>query len=270
MVCKGYADRMKHGRILMRLNRLNDMEQYIIEKETVSLEHLADHFQISMNTVRRDLNELLQRGRISKVYGGVSTSPQTAPLPMSVRSAKNNDAKQKIGRIAAGLVKDGDTIFLDSGSTVLCILPHLASRKNITVITHSLSVMYEAAKYPSIQLISLGGLYNHTTSSFVGISTLDALSTITPRAVYIAATGVSLERGLTNTTYFEAEIKRKVVQNCDRIILMADYSKFNYSSTISFYHFEDLSTIVTDRKPPGKYLEAARQNHISLLYEDVS
>lgn len=254
----------------MRLNRLNDMEQYIIEKETVSLEHLADHFQISMNTVRRDLNELLQRGRISKVYGGVSTSPQTAPLPMSVRSAKNNDAKQKIGRIAAGLVKDGDTIFLDSGSTVLCILPHLASRKNITVITHSLSVMYEAAKYPSIQLISLGGLYNHTTSSFVGISTLDALSTITPRAVYIAATGVSLERGLTNTTYFEAEIKRKVVQNCDRIILMADYSKFNYSSTISFYHFEDLSTIVTDRKPPGKYLEAARQNHISLLYEDVS
>lgn len=254
----------------MRLNRLNDMEQYIIEKETVSLEHLADHFQISINTVRRDLNELLQRGRISKVYGGVSTTPQAAPLPMSVRSAKNNDAKQKIGRIAAELVQDNDTIFLDSGSTVLCMLPHLASRKHITVVTHSLSVMYEASKYPSIQLISLGGLYNHTTSSFVGISTLEALSTITPRAVYIAATGVSLEHGLTNTTYFEAEIKRKVVQNCDRVILMADHSKFNYSSTISFYHFEDLSTIVTDKKPPKKYLEAAKQNNISLFYEDFT
>ena len=254
----------------MRLNRLNEMEQYIMEKETVSLEHLAERFQISINTVRRDLNELLKRGRISKVYGGVSAVSQAAPLPMSVRSAKNNDAKQKIGRIAAELINDGDTLFLDSGSTVLCMLPHLASRKNITIITHSLSVMCEASKYPSLQLISLGGLYNHTTSSFVGISTLEALSSITPCAACMAATGVSLEHGLTNTTYFEAEIKRKVVQNCGRVILMADHSKFNYSSTISFYRFEDLSAVVTDRQPPKEYMEAAKQHHTALLYEDFS
>jgi len=254
----------------MRLNRLNEMERYIIDEKTVSLEHLAEHFQISINTVRRDLNELLERGHISKVYGGVSAISSVTPLPMSVRASRNNDAKQKIGRIAAGLIRDNDTIFLDSGSTVLCMLSHLASRKNITVITHSLSVMYEASKYPALQLIALGGLYNHTTYSFVGISTLESLSSIAPRAVYIAATGVSLEHGLTNTTYFEAEIKRKVVQNCDNIILMADNSKFDYSSTISFYPFENLSTIVTDKKPPKKYMEAIRQNNISLLYEDLS
>lgn len=249
----------------MRLERLNDMEQYILKQGTISLDNLANHYQVSVNTIRRDLNEVIERGRVRKVYGGVSVVPEAAPLPMSVRSSKNSDAKQEIGRLASELVHDGDTIFLDSGSTVLCMIPYLAQKHNVTIITHSLSVMYEASKYPGIQMIALGGLYNQTTSSFVGISTLEALSNIATNTIFMAATGVSLERGLTNTTYFEAEIKRKVVQCSHKVILMADNSKFGYSSTITFYNFEDLYAVVTDKKPGQEYMEVIQKNNIQLL-----
>ena len=251
----------------MRLDRVNNIEQYILEQGTVSLENLSSHFQVSTNTIRRDINELLERGKIRKVYGGVSAAAEILPLPMAVRSARNNTAKQEIGRMAADLVNDGDTIFLDSGSTTPHMLSHLAKKNNVTVVTHSLSAMYEASKYPTLQVIALGGLYNNTTSSYVGVSTLEALSRLAVNAVFIAATGVSLERGLTNTTYFEAEIKRKVVQSNSKIVLLADSSKFDTSSTITFFKFEDLYAVVTEQKPSSKYMDIIRKNNIKLLTE---
>ncbi|MGO5052527.1 DeoR/GlpR family DNA-binding transcription regulator [Lachnospiraceae bacterium LCP25S3_G4] len=253
----------------MRLDRLNSMEQYILQQGTVSLEDLASHFQVSTNTIRRDLNELLDRGHIEKVYGGVSSLSDPTPLPLSIRTSKNSISKQVIGELAARMVNDGDTIFLDSGSTTPHILPHIANKQNITIVTHSLSAMYEASKYPTLKVIALGGMYNIATSSYVGISTLEALSCISISAVFIAATGVSLERGLTNTTYFEAEIKRKVVHSSNKIILMADHSKFDDSSTITFFDFKDLFAVVTDQKPTKPYMDVIQRNNIRLLYSDI-
>ncbi len=251
----------------MRLERINDMEQYIIENESVSLERLASHFNISVNTVRRDIRELIERGQIKKVYGGVSSirDDKNTPLPIAVRTAKNSASKQMIGELASSFVQNGDTIFLDSGSTVVCMLPYPAKKENITIVTHSLSAMYEASKYPSLKMIALGGFYNQTTSYFVGISTLEALSEISTDTIFIAATGVSLERGLTNTTFFEAEIKRKVVQRSDRVILLADSSKFDHAATISFFDFSDLYAVVTEKRPPQKYMDSIAQNNIRLL-----
>ena len=253
----------------MRIDRLIEMEEYILSEGNVPLENLANHFMVSVNTVRRDVNELIKRGRIRKVYGGVSAITEndtdTTPVPLQVRSVKNSTAKNIIGRLAADMVSDGDTIFLDSGTTVACMVPYLAEKTNVTLITHSLNVMYEAAKYPSLNIIALGGYYNHATNSYSGISTLDPLSAISANAAFIAATGVSLEKGLTHTTYFEAETKKKVVACSDKIILCADDSKFDTASTLSFYQFNDLYAVVTNREPEQKYLDAIRYNGIRLI-----
>ena len=252
----------------MRLDRVNDMEQYVLEHGTASLEELAGAFQISLNTVRRDVSALLGRGRIRKTYGGVAALETSGPVPMAVRASKNREAKQLVGRLAAQLVSDGQTIFLDSGSTVLAMLPHLAGRRNVTIVTHGLCAMYETSKYPNLKLLSLGGLYSPPTNSFVGISTLDALDRISIDTVFVAATGVSLERGLTNTTFFEAEIKQRVVQRSRSVVLLADHSKFDAVSTISFFDFEKLTAVVTDRQPPAPYLDCVRIHHIELLCEN--
>ncbi len=249
----------------MRLDRLNAMEQYVIEHGTASLEELATVFHISTNTVRRDLIDLIERGTITKVYGGVTANGSVKPEPFAARAERLAHEKQLIGRLTADLVEDGMSIFLDSGSTTACLLPYLADKQNVTVITHSLTALYEAAKYPSLRVIALGGLYNGSTASFVGASTLEALSHMAIDLVCIAATGVSLEGGLSNTTFFEVEVKRAVTRRSERVVLMADHSKFDHNALLSFCRFEDLYAVATDRKPDARYQNVIEQNGIRLL-----
>ena len=251
----------------MRLDRLNAMEEYILERGSVSLTDMKAHFNMSTNTIRRDINELIKRGHIRKVYGGVTAITTETPLPVSYRRARNQEGKERIGELARQYVHDGEMIFLDSGSTVLYMLPYLKDMTDLTVVTHNLSAMLEVAKYPNIKLISLGGMYNASTSSFIGITTEEALQRYNFGTVFMCATGVSLEKGLTNTTYVEAEIKHRVVEGADKVVLLADHTKFGTSSTISFMPFEDLYAVVTDRKPDPDYLEVIEKNHILLSYD---
>lgn len=253
----------------MRLDRLNSMEQYILEKGTASLEDLAGHFSVSLNTVRRDISELLERGQIKKVYGGVAALNVKTLLPLPVRAERQHQEKQAIGRFAASLVKDHSTIFLDSGSTTVNILPYLAEKSGITVITHSLSALYEAAKYPEISVIALGGQYSSPTSSYVGANTLELISNLSIDTVFIAATGVSIENGLSNNTYFEAEIKRCVTRRSKNTILLADHTKFDRDALISFCELSRLSAIVTGEPLSAAYERFAEENHIALHYAGV-
>ncbi|MBR7082170.1 MAG: DeoR/GlpR transcriptional regulator [Oscillospiraceae bacterium] len=252
----------------MRIDRLNSIEKYVIKHKTASLEELASSFGVSMNTIRRDVKQLLDRGALQKVYGGVSI--KTEPLgqvfqPFAQRSSRNVNEKELIGKLAASLVDDGSSLFLDAGSTTPHILPHLSEKSDITVITHSLTAMCEAAKYPNLSAIALGGLYYQHTSSYVGISTLDALEKMRINTVFIAATGVSTDHGVTNSTYLEAEVKRKVVKCGSRVVLMADHTKFDRSSPITFCDFSDLYCLVTDRMPPKEYVEVLKSNNVLLL-----
>lgn len=249
----------------MRANRLNEMEQYILGKENVSLEELSVEFHVSMNTVRRDVAELLNHGNVRKVYGGVSSNLVSRPLGFSVREQKNIEAKRIIGQLASRMVSDGSSIFLDSGSTTPKLLRHLSEKNGVTVITHSLTALSEAATLPNLNVIALGGIYTPSTSSFTGISTLDSLSRLSIQTIFISATGVTVESGLTNSTYMEAEIKRNVVQRGNRVVLMADQSKFGHSAVISFCHLEQLYAIVTDKMPAQPYLDVIERHGIKLI-----
>ena len=249
----------------MRTDRLNEMEQYILKNVSASLEELTQVFSVSMNTVRRDVQQLLQRGLIRKVYGGVEAMNQAEPLPMSVRAASCREEKQLIGQLAATLVPDHTSVFLDSGSTTPQILPYLAEKKGITVVTHSLTALYEASRYPNLKVINLGGVFNTDTASYVGMSVMEAIEKFNVQTVLIAATGVSLERGLTNTTYLEAEIKRCITSKALNIILMADHTKFDKTAVLTFCPFRKLSAVVTDQKPDDKYIEYMESNGITLL-----
>ncbi len=223
-----------------------------------------------MNTVRRDVADLLGRGRLKKVYGGVSAEARQIPvLPFSERAQRNEAAKQTIGRLAASLVGDNMSIFLDSGSTTMRILPYLAEKRNVTVITHSLTALNEAAAYTDLHTIALGGLYNPSTSSFVGPNTLNNLGKMAIDLVFLSATGVTLERGLTNTTYFEVEIKQTVAEQNQNLVLMADHSKFGNNALLSFCAFERLSAIVTDQPLPDKYRPVISRFGIRVLTPEL-
>lgn len=249
----------------MRVDRLNTIEEYILFNGNVSIEELSDHFNMSVSTIRRDLSEILQRGKVKKVYGGVSAIAEDAFAPLSERAKINTNAKKKIGMLAAKLVDENSTIFLDSGSTVPCILPHISCKQSVTIVSHSLAALTEASHYEFANIVCLGGIYNQKTQSFYDMDSFSDISRLRLNKVFIAATGVSLEKGLSNSTYMEAEIKRYACDQGDKVILMADSTKFKTSAMISFFKFENLYAVVTDKRPPKECMEIIESNGILLL-----
>ena len=250
----------------MKVSRLNSIEQYVISRETVSIDELCEVFGVSKNTIRRDLNELEQRGHITKVYGGVTATVPSGAVPTPIRSGLNQIDKSLIGRLAAEEVADGDTIFIDSGTTTLCLLRFLVAKKRITIITHSLGALSEASKYDN-HIISLGGIYSPTTDSFVGLSAIEALSSMRINKAFMGATGVSLTAGMTNTTFLEAEIKRAVVHRADNIYGMVDSSKIGKEAIVTFCHLKDLTAFITDCEPPKEYVDLCNAENVKLRYE---
>lgn len=251
----------------MKISRINAIEEYVLSRKTVTIDELCEKFNVSKNTIRRDLNELEVRGHITKVYGGVTASTPQEVMPLPVRAGLNLQSKELIGRLAAREVHEDDTIFVDSGSTAVCILHHLSHLKKVTVITHSLTAMIEAAKYDNISLISLGGIYSPATSSFVGISTQEALNDLRISKAFMGATGVTVESGMSNTTFLEAEIKRGVVAHASQIYLMADNSKLGHDAVITFCRLSEATVLITDRRPSEKFVDFCRVHGVRLCYE---
>lgn len=255
------------GVLALKISRLNSIEQYVIARETATIDELCEAFNVSKNTIRRDLNTLEARGHIAKVYGGVTAISSPGAVPSPVRSSLHSSDKALIGRLAADEVEDGDTIFIDSGTTTVCMLKFLATKKRITIVTHSLGALAEASKYEHLNVISLGGIYSRPTDSFVGLSAFEALSSMKINKAFMAATGVSVEAGMMNTTFLEAEIKRGIVQRAAHIFLLADNSKLGRDAVISFCRLEDLSGFITDRRPPDPYVRFCESHGVRLRYE---
>ena len=152
----------------MKARRLQQMALYIAEHKSATMEELQTTFDISMNTVRRDLAELVADGSVEKVYGGVRAKQSVSGfLPYDQRSLKPSHAKRASCSKAAELVHDGDIIFIDSGTTTIHLVEALKDR-SITIITNNIEVMMAAVDYPSIRLIMLPGELQRSTHSLTG------------------------------------------------------------------------------------------------------
>ena len=176
----------------MRISRIDQLEQYILEHKSVSIDTLCEVFQISKNTVRRDLDVLLTRGNIEKVYGGVIASESSMAIPeltsFNERNIKNREAKNRIAALAASYVREKDIIFIDTGTTTVNIIDHLSHLSNVTVITYSVQVINHAMSFPNINLISLPGKLKRDTASLVGTSCTDFLKDFNIMRAFMACT----------------------------------------------------------------------------------
>ena len=142
----------------MRADRIDRLEAYILEQRSVSLDQLCQVFGISKPTLRRDLEALMPRRTIEKVYGGVvAIAPKNALAEgltsFSERNIKNADAKARVARLAADTIEDNDVIFIDTGTSTLGIAEHLAGISNLTVITNSLLVASKLLAYDDVRTI---------------------------------------------------------------------------------------------------------------------
>lgn len=240
----------------MREDRLTRMEAYIRDHKSVSLDTLCQEFNVSKNTVRRDIGEIVARTDIRKIYGGVSVQYNKIPPPFAERSTINLEDKDRIGRSAAALVEDGDIIYVDSGTTTCRMIDYLQGRKDVTILTHSLDVINRAVSNPELEIISLSGTLNRKTLSFTGQSTIDVLQTCNISKAFMAANGITVQNGATQSTSIEFAIKKSVVDRSDRIYLMVEGRKFGAVSLLTYCPLKKIDTIVTETLPSPDFQEA--------------
>jgi len=246
----------------MKTRRLRDIETYIHSRKNVTLDELCLTFDVSKNTIRRDINQILQKGSIEKVYGGVVSAEKL--ISFENRNVERRNEKAEIGRLAAEYVEDHDLIFIDSGTTTCTMMNFLKPDRHLTILTNSLDVINSAAAMPNVHLLVVGSTYKRSTRSFVGVDDMRALEKYNVNKAFMSATGVSLAHGLTNSDLLEHEIKKSIASRAQQRILLADPSKFGRSTLLTYAAFSDLDVLVTSEGLPDEYAEACRSHGIAL------
>lgn len=249
----------------MKAGRIIEMEKYILSRGAAAMEELQQYFGVSMNTIRRDVAELIEKGSVSKVYGGVCVKHGNSPLtPYDIRLGSHQEAKLSIGQRAASLVQDGDVIFLDSGTTTLRMIDFLSEIKDLTVITNNLEAILHALPYENMRIITLPGELRRKTNSFTGTDAVRCLMHYNVRTAFLAATGVSLS-GATNSSALEYEIKQAAVENSGRNVLLIQQDKFGVTGLMTYAPLNAFDTIVTDALPPQAYVDRCREQGVRLM-----
>lgn len=227
---------------------------------------IVQQFAISEATARRDLETLASQGKAQRVHGGVISVEQAPPeLPILDRESEQADEKARIGRAAAGLVADRETVFLGSGTTVLEVARNLRDRKQLTVITNSLPVLNTLAGLKEITVISLGGMLRDSELSFIGHITEQALAEVRVDKVIVGTRGLSLEHGLTNDYLQETLTDRAILKIGREVIIVADYSKVNRVATALLAPLDAMNTLVTDANADKKFLQAIKKQGIQVV-----
>lgn len=241
----------------MKASRLKEIQDYIINKETVSMEDLCSKFNISMNTARRDIGELVTSGIVKKVYGGVTVCSRP-PVQLNEGSVKNREVKIRIAERAAEYVCDGDIIYIDSGTTTAHMIKYLKD-KTITIITNNLNIIVAAVPFNNIDIIAIGGNFSRKTNAFNGFNNSLILKDFNINKAFLSTIGISIENGLTNEIPLEYQIKKAVVEKSSNIFILADNTKFNVSSMLTFCELQKVDCLITDKEPPSNFVEHFQQ-----------
>jgi DeoR/GlpR family transcriptional regulator of sugar metabolism len=204
---------------------------------------LAQRLDVSEMTVRRDLAHLAREGKLIRVHGG-AVSVREEP-PFAETAVERLAEKERIGRAAAGLVRDGQTIMIDIGTTTLQLARQLRHRE-LTVITSSLAVLEELEPCDGIELIALGGLVRRNYRSLVGVLAEDMLRQLTADISFLGASGIRPDLSIMDTTMVEVPIKRGMIAAADRVVLLTDAAKFSMAGTVRVCGADELHALVTD------------------------
>jgi DeoR family transcriptional regulator, myo-inositol catabolism operon repressor len=251
---------------MIKNNRINKIEEYIIEHKSVSLDELMNVFNVSKNTIRRDVQELVERGDFKKVYGGVAVNDDNRAKLESFqdRQVRNQAEKEIIGKAAANYVEDGDIIFVDSGTTTIEMIEFI-NKKEVTIITNSLDFIVRALPYENLNVITAGGILERKTNSFGSLKYMDILNAYNIKKAFMASTGVSLLNGVTNASPLESELKASVVNRSSEVFLLVDHNKFDKYGLMTYCKLDKIDYLITDRMPNEVYQNYIEKSETQLI-----
>lgn len=250
-----------------RLKKSERRRQILLElklRPHVRISELASRFNVSTETVRRDFDALANDGLVARAHGGASAPSQGHYPSLDERAHARVEERERIGRCAAALVLDGETVMIDSGSTTIEMARALAWwGTSCTVITNSIPVAMTLG-HGAAEVLLCPGEYLSAESAVVGTETLEFLNKFHVDRVFIGASGFTTE-GPSETVRGFAAVKRAMLRRGDRRHLLIDSEKFGVKGLAQVGDLTDLDCVVVDRKPEGALLTALRAGELEVL-----
>jgi DeoR/GlpR family transcriptional regulator of sugar metabolism len=251
---------------MLAIERRNKILTILQKENRVLVSDLSKAFDVTEETIRRDLEKLEQEGFAKKTYGGaIATENAYTDQPFTVRKTSNVLKKQAIAEIVASIVQDGDHIMLDSSSTSGYIAKQLKNKKNLTIITNSVEILLDTSEITGWKVISTGGLLREGSLSLLGHQAEQVVSNYHVDKAIISCKGVDLERGISDSTELEAYIKQQMIASANTTILAVDSSKLEKTSFIKICDLGKVDVIVTDEVPDEKWNEVLATKNVELI-----
>jgi DeoR family transcriptional regulator, galactitol utilization operon repressor len=229
------------------LDNLKDREKTIVrllaEEPLLSVNDLSERLGVSVVTARSDMDSLADKGYLVRVRGGAL--PAFHP-DIVARQQSNTEAKRRIARAAAEMVRDGDSIMIESGTTTALIARFLLGKKDLKLVTDSTLILPYVRANPMVSLAFVGGIFRPATESMVGPVTIAELSQFHVDIAFVGADGVSCEHGLTTNFVEAAEVSRTMARHCEKTVLVVDSSKFGKRGFTQVMPLKEIDVLITD------------------------
>ena len=235
----------------------------------LSVSKLSGMLSVSEVTIRTDLTQLAKEGKVLREHGGAQLLEERVRQEYSfqTRKSQNFELKNKIGIAATKNVQPGDSLLLDSSSTVLAMANALRDREDlreITVIPTGVWTAIELMSCANINVLMPSGYLRSISGSITGLPTSDFFENLNINKAFLGVWGISIQDGLTDSHLLEVELKKKIIQKAREVIILADGSKFNQSGLASYSDFSKVSKIITDKSAPIKVMKELRKKGIEI------
>lgn len=252
--------------MLFEEERKSKLVQHLQEQQRASVQELSALFDVSESTIRRDLKELEDARLLKRTHGGaVSLDSVNFEPNVLEKEDQFKQEKEKIGVAALELIHEGDSIFLDSGTTTLQLARELRKRQlRVTVITNSIIVLNELRDVHHLEVSMVGGILRPETLAFVGPMAERCMEMITVDKAFIATNGLDLKHGITTPNLIEAATKRKMLQIAKEVILLCDHSKIGKVTYAKVADLNEIDHCIIDDQLDTAVAEKIKKQNIKL------
>ena len=246
----------RHNRILKKVK----------EQGQVSVLDLSEELDVSEVTIRKDLKVLEEKNLLHRIHGGAALeNPYASDRSVNEKENIKAGEKSKIARAAVGLISPSDSIILASGTSILSLARNIPMNMQITVITSALNVAIELARHPQIEILQLGGTLRHTSTSVIGSYAEMILKDVACNLLFMGVDGIDRDVGLTTTSLGEARLNQKMIAVAQKVVVLADSSKFGRRGMAKICPLQEVDIIITDGEIADKTVKELEEEGIQVM-----
>jgi DeoR family glycerol-3-phosphate regulon repressor len=246
-------------------DRQNDILAAARSQGRVLVDSLAMSFAVTPQTIRRDLNELCQRGLLARVHGGAMPANSVSNVGYEDRRHLFAAEKARIGAAAASQIPENSSLSINIGTTTEQVARALYNHRDLVVITNNINVVNILSGSPAKEMILTGGVVRQSDGGIVGEAAVDFIRHFRVDCAVIGASSLDRDGAVLDYDYREVLVARAMIANARRTILVADHQKFERSAPVRICELSDIDVFVTDLPPPGRFMQACAVNDVEVV-----